>query len=311
MQIGLLGLGKMGRGIMEKLLREGHEVVAWNRSKEIVEQIKIEKSDYVVSGKLKLSFSIEGMRESLANPRVFWLMLPAGEATDTILSEIASMTEPGDIIVDGGNSNYKDTDRRYKELTPKGIKYLGIGVSGGIHGLDDGFCIMAGGNKDGYDYIQPALESLSKPGAGYNYFGEGGAGHFVKMVHNGIEYGMMQALAEGFGVLARSEYNLNLLDVGIIYQQGSIVRSFLTDMAVNALQDPEFTKIEGVIASTGEGKWTVEAGKEFKVPVNVIEESLKFRDKSQYDKAVQNTFAAKMVAALRNQFGGHSVQKGS
>lgn len=301
----------MGRGILEKLLKEGHEVVAWNRSKEVVDQIKIEKSDYVVSGKLKLSFSIEGLRESLVKPRVFWLMLPAGEATDAILSEIAPMTEPGDIIIDGGNSNYKDTERRYKELSPKGIKYLGIGVSGGIHGLEDGFCIMAGGNRDGYDFIQPALESLSKPGAGYNYFGEGGAGHFVKMVHNGIEYGMMQAIAEGFGVLARSEYNLNLLDVGIIYQQGSIVRSFLTDMAVNALQDPEFMKIDGIIASTGEGKWTVEAAKELKVPVNVIEESLKFRDKSQYDKAVQNTFAAKMVAALRNQFGGHAVQKGS
>lgn len=310
MQIGILGLGKMGSRLLEKFLREGHEVAAWNRSRDVLERLKIDKGDYVVNGKLRISFGFEGLRDALLKPRIFWLMLPAGEATENIINEIINIAEPGDIVIDGGNANFKDTQRRFDALAPKGIKFLGIGVSGGVRGLEDGFCLMAGGNRDGYEYLRPALDSLVKPGGGYNYFGTGGAGHFIKMVHNGIEYGMMQALGEGFGVLEKSPYSLNLLDVGNIYQRGSIVRSFLLDMAVNAFrEDPNFINIEGYISATGEAKWTIEQAREEHVPVDVIAKSLEFRERSQYDKAVRDSFAAKLVAALRNQFGGHDVKK--
>lgn len=310
MQIGILGLGKMGSRLAEKLLREGHEVVAWNRSRDVLDQLKIDKGEHVVKQKLKISYSIERLRESLLKPRVFWLMLPAGEATDSILEEVLNIAEVGDIVIDGGNAHFKDTQRRFDMLTPKGIKFLGIGVSGGVRGLEDGFCMMAGGNKEGYEYLQPVFESLVKPSGGYNYFGTGGAGHFVKMVHNGIEYGMMQALGEGFGVLEKSAYSFDLLDVARVYQQGSIIRSFLLDMAASAfVENPDFSGIEGVISATGEAKWTIEQAHEEHVPVDVISKSLEFRERSQYDKATQQTFAAKLVAALRNQFGGHEMKK--
>jgi 6-phosphogluconate dehydrogenase len=309
MQIGILGLGKMGSRLMEKFLREGHEVVAWNRSKNVLDQLKIDKGDYVVKQKLKIVYGIEGLRDALLKPRVFWLMLPAGEATENIINEIVDIAEPGDIIIDGGNAHFKDTQRHFDTLTTKGIKFLGIGVSGGVRGLEEGFCLMAGGDKDGYEYIRPALDSLVVPGGAHNYFGTGGAGHFVKMVHNGIEYGMMQALGEGFGVLEKSPYAFNLLDVGNIYQRGSIVRSFLLDMAVNAFtEDPGFVNTEGVISATGEAKWTIEEARVEHVPVDVIAKSLEFRERSQYDKAVQESFAAKLVAALRKQFGGHAIK---
>lgn len=310
MQIGILGLGKMGSRLMEKLLKEGHEVVAWNRSRDVLDQLKIDKGEYIVKQKLQISYGIEGLRDSLFKPRVFWLMLPAGEATESVLAEVVNIAEGGDVIIDGGNAHFKDTQRRFDTLTPKGIKFLGIGVSGGIRGQEAGFCIMAGGNKEGYEYLLPAIESLAKPEGGYNYFGIGGAGHFIKMVHNGIEYGMMQALGEGFGVLEKSPYSLNLLDVASVYQRGSIIRSFLLDMAVAAfVEDPSFVNIEGIIAATGEGKWTIEQAKEELVPVDVIMKSLEFRERSQYDKAVQESFAAKLVAALRKQFGGHEVKR--
>lgn len=295
---------------MEKFLREGHEVVAWNRSREVLDKLKIEKGDYIVKGKLRISYRIEDLRDVLMKPRIFWLMVPAGEATEDVINEVVNIAEPGDIIIDGGNAHFKDTQRHFDTLIAKGIKFLGIGVSGGVRGLEDGFCIMAGGSREGYEYICPALDSLVKPEGGYNYFGTGGAGHFVKMVHNGIEYGMMQALGEGFGVLEKSPYALNLLDVGYIYQRGSIVRSFLLDMAVNAFtEDPGFMNIEGYISATGEAKWTIEQARDEQVPVDVIAKSLEFRERSQYDKVVQDSFAAKLVAALRKQFGGHEVKK--
>ncbi len=309
MQIGILGLGKMGSRLMEKFLREGHEVVVWNRSREVLDQLKIEKGDYIVKRKLQISYSIQGLRDLLLKPRVFWLMVPAGEATEDVIDEVVNIAELGDIIIDGGNAHFKDTQRHFDTLTPKGIKFLGIGVSGGVRGLEEGFCIMAGGNKEGYEYICPALDSLVKPEGGHSYFGTGGAGHFIKMVHNGIEYGMMQAIGEGFGVLEKSPYSLNLQDVGNIYQRGSIVRSFLLDMAVNAFkEDPGFINIAGYISATGEAKWTIEQAKAEHVPVDVIAKSLEFRERSQYDKVVQDSFAAKLVAALRKQFGGHAVK---
>ncbi len=309
MQIGILGLGKMGSKLMEKFLLGGNEVVAWNRSKDVLDHLKGSEGDYIVKQKLTLAYSLEGLREKLLKPRIFWLMVPAGEATESIIAEIENIVEQGDIIIDGGNAHYKDTQKRFDKLTPKGIKYMGIGVSGGIHGLESGFSLMVGGDKDVYEYIKPLLDSLVLPEGGHYFFGLGGAGHFVKMVHNGIEYGMMQALGEGFGVLAKSPYQLNLIDVGYAWQRGSIIRSFLLDMAVNAIVDPDFINTEGIIAATGEGKWTVEAAAEEHVPADVIKASLEFRQRSQYDKATQETLAAKLVAAIRNQFGGHEVKK--
>ena len=187
---------------------------------------------------------------------------------------------------------------------------MGVGVSGGVHGLTNGFCQMVGGDKGAYDYCVSLFDSLSKPSATHTYFGTGGAGHFVKMVHNGIEYGMMQSLAEGFGVLAKSLYKLNLQTVAKNYQQGSIVMSFLLDMIADALQkDPTLAQTKGIIGSTGEGEWTIAAGKELGASVEVIEKSLEFRKKSEYDKSVQDSFTAKLVQAMRHEFGGHGEPK--
>ena len=310
MQIGILGIGKMGTIVLDKLLKGGHTVVAWNKTKEVYDQFKISHSEYLISNHLKFSFSVEGMREVIMKPRVFWLMLPTPEETEEIISQISYIAEPGDIIVDAGDANYKDTQKRFESLSTKGLKFLGIGVAGGTFGAEAGFCLSVGGNKDGYEYIKPLLDSLAAPEGAHNYFGEGGAGHFVKMVHNGIEYGMMQSLGEGFGVLHKSNYALNLLDVASLWQRGSILRSFLLDMTANSLvSDPDFINRDGFIQTTGETKWMIDSAAEEHVPADTITKALEFRQHSQYDKATQNTLAAKLVAALRRQFSAHEEKK--
>lgn len=311
MQIAILGMGKMGRNIAEKLLVEGHKVVVWNRSQEVLDKMRMEKASYIVKQQLQIVRQLDELRTVLAKPRIVWLMLPAGEPTDEILNLLLEgVVDKGDVVIDGGNAFYKDTQKRYKEVEAKGVKFLGIGVSGGVHGLQNGYPMMVGGNQSAYDYITVILDSLAKPNGGHTYFGEGGAGHFVKMVHNGIEYGMMQSIAEGFGVLAKSEYKLNLVDVGNNWQRGSIVASFLVYEAINALiKDPRLEQFDGYIDAKGEGEWTVNTAKELHVPTPVIAQSFDFRKKSQYDKGVQETFVAKMVAALRHEFGGHEVHK--
>src|SRR5260221_9439815 len=236
MQIAILGMGKMGKNIAEKLMTEGHQVVIWNRSRDVLEKMRFEKASFIVQQKLIIIHSLEELRNALMKPRIIWLMLPAGEATDDVLQQLENgVVEQNDILVDGGNEFYEVTQRRYEHFEARGIKYLGIGVSGGVHGLENGYPLMVGGNQSAYDYITVILDSLAKPNGGHNYFGEGGAGHFVKMVHNGVEYGMMQAIAEGFGVLTKSEYKLNIVDVGNNWQRGNIVASFLVYEAVNAL----------------------------------------------------------------------------
>jgi 6-phosphogluconate dehydrogenase len=311
MHIAILGMGKMGRNLAQKLMLEGHHVIAWNRSREILEQMRIQNAEFINNGKFEVVHSLEELREKFSRPRIIWVMLPAGEVTADILQELQDdVIEPGDILIDGGNSHYTETQERYEKFEQKEIKFLGIGVSGGIHGLENGYPIMVGGNKSAYDYMIPVLDSLSKPNGGHAYFGQGGAGHFVKMVHNGIEYGMMQSIAEGFGVLAKSDYKLNLVDVGNNWQRGSIISSFLVYMAVSALiKDPHLDQFDGYIDAKGEGEWTVEAAKSHDVPAPVIEKALEFRKRSQYDKGVQETFVAKMVAALRHEFGGHEIHK--
>ena len=300
----------MGKLIAEKLMTDGHEVYVWNRSKDMLDSYKIEKSEYIVKGKLKFVRSIEDYRQELGGPRVLWTMLSAGEATNSILEELLQIVDAGDVVIDGGNSHFKDTEKWAEEFKKKNVKFLGIGVSGGVHALENGCSLMAGGDKDGFDFIRQILDSLAKPNGGYAYFGAGGSGHFVKMVHNGIEYGMMQALGEGFGVLAKSDYAFNLLDVVKTWQHGSIVSSFLLNMAGDALtrEQPSVTELDGYIGANGEGKWTVEQAKELNVPVPVIEGAVNFRSRSEYDRGVRETFAAKLVSAMRHEFGGHATE---
>ena len=294
MKIGFIGLGKMGSRMVLKLQKEGHEVLAWNRSDHELKNVE----------------SVEKLIKSLEVSRIVWSMLPAGEATEEILKEISKFVEKNDIVIDGGNSNFKDTQRRFEEFEKKGIKFLGIGVSGGIIAATEGYPMMVGGDKSAYEYIKPILNSLSKPNGGHEYFGTGGAGHFVKMVHNGIEYGIMQSLGEGFGILEQSPYNLDLQKVAKLYQKGTLVSGFMLDRALEALlDDPKLSNIVGVIAESGEAKWTVAQAKEEGVDVEIIERSLEFRRRSQKDEKIQKSFSARMVAALREVFGGHEVKR--
>ncbi|MBI2465405.1 decarboxylating 6-phosphogluconate dehydrogenase [Candidatus Shapirobacteria bacterium] len=304
MQIGFIGLGKMGNRMVLKLIREGHELIVWNRSEAPIENLK------TIAQNLKATKTIQELALSLQKPRVIWTMIPAGDATEEVLSEVKKYVEPGDIIIDGGNAFYKDSERRYEELKTKNIKFLGIGVSGGIIAFEEGYPLMVGGDKSAYEHIIPILDSLAKPKGGHAYFGTGGAGHFVKMIHNGIEYGIMQSLGEGFAVLQKAPYKFDLQKVAKLWQRGTLVSGFMLDRAVEALEkDPKLDNIVGVIAESGEAQWTVEQAKEEGVDVEIIKRSLEFRRRSQTDSKVQNSFAAKMVAALRQAFGGHEVKK--
>ena len=307
MKLGFIGLGKMGSNMVTKLLSEGHDVVVWNRSKEKVDSLLSQKKP---SWKVSATTTVEELVASLDPPRVIWSMLPAGETTQEILNEVEKCVEKGDIAIDGGNAHYPDTQKRWEHFSQKGIRFLGIGVSGGVIAAVEGYPLMAGGDWSAYDEIEPILDSLAKPKGGHEYFGQGGAGHFVKMVHNGIEYGVMQSIGEGFGVLEKSPYNLDLLKVARLYQKNTLNAGFMMQRTIEALEkDPKLSKIEGFIDSSGEGEWTIEEAKTLDVPVAIIEESFKFRKKSQKDKKVSSTFAARLVAALRNAFGGHEVKK--
>lgn len=309
MKIGLLGLGKMGSRIAEKLVRDSHQVIVWNHSVDAVDRLKSLISIKYQKISLLSAQDIQELVNSLEKPRIIWMMLPAGKVTQSTLDEVVKYSEPGDIIIDGGNSYYKDTERRCRELGAKGIRFLGIGVSGGIKAFENGYPMMAGGDVSAYQYITTILDSLAKPNGGHAYFGEGGAGHFVKMVHNGIEYGMMQAIAEGFGVLEKAPYRMDLPAIAKLWQKGTIIESFLMDCAKDALEkDARLETIDGIIDATGEAEWTVEQGKEERVPVENIEQSLDFRRRSKTDKKVAASFAARMVAALRHEFGGHMVK---
>lgn len=308
MKIGFIGLGKMGSRIVKKLLAGGHEVVVWNRSEDpiLALQQDIRATNYV--NNLDVASSIEELVSLLESPKVVWSMLPAGDATETVLQEVAKYIGQHDIVIDGGNAHFSDTQRRFESFEKSGVRYLGIGVSGGIIAFEDGYPLMAGGDKSAYDYISPLLETLAKPHGGYTYFGTGGAGHFIKMVHNGIEYGMMQAIGEGFGVLEKAPYQFDLDNVARLWQKGTIISSFLLDRALDALEkNPKLDDISGEIDASGEALWTVEEAKKEDVPVPVIEKSLEFRNQSKTDERVKKSFAARMVAALRREFGGHKI----
>jgi 6-phosphogluconate dehydrogenase len=312
MKIGFIGLGRMGRRMVHKLMDDKHELIVWNRSPGACETLMAEhklETTYRDSGQLSIAETISDMVKKLPRPRTIWMMLQAGKPIDNVLAVLTSLVDPKDIIIDGGNSYYKDTENRFNDLKSKDIKFLGIGVSGGIIAAKQGYPLIVGGDRSAYEYVLPILDSLSKPNGGHNYFGTGGAGHFIKMVHNGIEYGIMQSLGEGFEVLHKSAYQFDLLKIARLYQKDTLVSGFMLDRAVEVLtNNPDLADVRGIIAESGEASWMVEQAREEGVEVEVINQSLEYRKKSQIDKNIQESFTARFIASLRNAFGGHEIQ---
>ena len=296
MRLGFIGLGRMGANMVRRMLRDGHEIVAYNRTAEKTKEIAGEGA--------VAAFSIEELVKQLEKPRAVWIMVPAGDATEAQIDELLEHLEAGDTIVDGGNSNFHDDQRRYPELKEKGIHYVDAGVSGGIWGLANGFCLMVGGDEEPVKRLEPAFLSLA-PKDGYLHVGGPGSGHYVKMVHNGIEYGMMQAYAEGFEILHASDYQLDLDAVAKLWNRGSVVRSWLLELLESALAaDQDLTHLKGWVADSGEGRWTVAEAIDKDVPAPVITLSLLMRFRSRHD----DSYGAKVLAALRNEFGWHAVK---
>jgi len=318
MRIAMIGLGRMGANMARRLLRAGHECVVYNRSPEPVARL-------VAEGAIGAA-SLAEVAALLPSPRVAWVMVPAGEVTEQTLMALAEHFQPGDILIDGGNGFYKDDVRRARLLAERGLHYLDVGTSGGVWGLERGYCLMVGGDAQAYAHVEPILRDLAPGGAGiapspgraggsaeqgYLHCGAAGSGHFVKMVHNGIEYGLMQAYAEGFDILrgANGEglpedmrYDLNLADIAELWRRGSVVTSWLLDLSAEALaRDPGLAAFSGHVQDSGEGRWTVQAAVEEAVPAEVLTAALYARFRSRQ----AHTFAEKMLSAMRHGFGGH------
>lgn len=297
MRIAIVGLGRMGMNMARRLLQGGHEVVAYNRTSQ--------KTNELVSEGAIGAYSLEEIIKNLTPPRVVWLMLPAGKAVDDHIGQIMDLLSADDIVVDGGNTYYKDDIRRSELLNEKDIHLIDAGVSGGIWGLKIGYCLMIGGDKDIFNHLESVFETLA-PKNGYLYCGPSGSGHFVKMVHNGIEYGLMQAYGEGFEILESSPYadSFNYAEIAHLWNQGSVIRSWLLELVESAFKnDAKLEHIKGYVEESGEGRWTVEQAIESKVSTPVIALSLMQRFRSQKEES----FSDKVVAALRREFGGHSV----
>jgi 6-phosphogluconate dehydrogenase len=296
MRLGMVGLGRMGGNMTVRLQRKGHEVVAFDPSVEAV--------DRAAQAGATGASSLADLVKQLEPPRVVWLMVPAGEITERSLEELRGLLESRDVVIDGGNSNFADSKRRAEELAEDGIRLLDCGTSGGIWGLENGYCLMIGGDKEAFDHAEPVFEALA-PDGGYAYVGPSGAGHFVKMVHNGIEYGLLAAYGEGFEILEASEYDLDLPTIASIWRYGSVVRSWLLELLVDAFQkDPELETVRGYVEDSGEGRWTVLAAIDENVPAPITALSLFSRFGSRQDES----YAAKVIAALRREFGGHAVR---
>ncbi len=297
MELGLYGLGRMGGNMVTRLLRGEHRVVAGNRSPDPV-------TAAVGSGAVGAS-SIEDMVSKLKPPRVLWAMVPAGDPTEEALAEFAKYASRGDVLIDGGNSNFRDSMRRAEMYSAKGFDFLDVGVSGGVWGLQVGYCMMVGGPGRAVAIVKPALDTLAPPD-GWAHFGKNGAGHFTKMVHNGIEYGMMQAYGEGFELLHASEFQLDLTNVAKVWNHGSVVRSWLLELAERAFEQEgaDLANIKGWVADSGEGRWTILEAIAHDVPATVLAHSLFARFTSRQE----DSYAMKVAAALRNQFGGHAVK---
>lgn len=301
MDIAIVGLGKMGANMARRLIKGGHRVIGTDHSPANVQKLAAE------AGMIPAD-SLKDAVAALPAPRAVWVMVPSGAPTEMVINELAELLSPGDVIIDGGNTLYKDDVRRAATLKEKGIHYVDVGTSGGIWGLTEGYSLMVGGEADVVSRLRPIFETLA-PAAdqGWGHVGPVGAGHFVKMIHNGIEYGMMQAYAEGFGIMeAKKEFNLDLHQIAEIWRVGSVVRSWLLDLTANALKaDQKLTDIAGWVADSGEGRWTVFEAVDLDVPAPIITLSLQQRFISRQ----QESFANKLLAAMRNQFGGHAVKK--
>ena len=300
MELAMIGLGKMGGNMARRLLKGGHRVIGLNRSPEITRQLAQESG-------LVPAFTTTEMAKSLSAPRLVWVMVPAGGPTDDVINELSVLLSPGDVIIDGGNTFYKDDIRRAGTLKLKGIHYVDVGTSGGIWGLSEGYSMMVGGDPGVVDSLHPIFETLAPaPNQGWGRVGPHGSGHFVKMVHNGIEYGLMQAYAEGFEIMhAKKDFGLDLEQIAQIWRFGSVVRSWLLDLTADALStDPELSHIQGWVADSGEGRWTVFEAIDLDVPAPVITLSLQQRLISRQDES----YAAKLLAAMRHEFGGHQVK---
>ena len=296
MRIGFIGLGRMGSNMVRRLLRNGHEVVAYNRTAEKTKEIAGEGAE--------AAFTIEELVGKLKKPRAVWIMVPAGDATEAQIDELLEHLEKGDTIIDGGNTNFHDDQRRHPELKKKNIDYVDAGVSSGIWGLANGFCLMVGGDPEPIRRLEPAFKDLAPPD-GYLHTGGPGSGHYVKMIHNGIEYGLMQAYAEGFEIMHASDYPLDLQAVAKLWNHGSVVRSWLLELLEPALAgDQNLGRIKGWVADSGEGRWTIQEAIDKDVPAPIITLSLLMRFRSRQD----DSYGAKVLAALRNEFGGHAVK---
>jgi 6-phosphogluconate dehydrogenase len=297
MRIGFVGLGRMGANMVRRLLKDGHEIVAYNRTAEKTKEIEGEGAI--------ASFSIAELVSKLEKPRAVWIMVPAGDATEAQIEELMEHLEPGDTIIDGGNTNFHDDQRRHAALAEKGVQYIDAGTSGGVWGLQVGYCLMVGGDEVAVKQLEPIFVSLA-PAGGYLHVGGAGAGHYVKMVHNGIEYGLMQAYAEGFEILHASSYPLDLAGIADLWMQGSVVRSWLLELAGRAFKanGQDLDHLKGFVADSGEGRWTIQEAIDHDVPAPVITLSLLTRFRSRQD----DSYGAKVLAALRNEFGGHEVK---
>jgi 6-phosphogluconate dehydrogenase len=296
MEIGFVGLGRMGANMVRRILRDEHRVVAYNRTAEKTKEIVTEGADG--------AFTLAELVSKLRKPRAVWVMVPSGDATESMIDELLKVMEPGDTIVDGGNSNYHDSVRRHARVKAAGLEFVDAGVSGGVWGLEIGYCLMVGGEPEPVKRLEPIFRSLA-PRDGYLHAGGPGAGHYVKMIHNGIEYGMMQAYAEGFEIMHASDYGLDLAAVARLWGHGSVVRSWLLELTADALAgDPDFRKVRGWVEDSGEGRWTVQEAIDRDVPAPVITLSLQARFRSRQDES----YGARMLAALRNEFGGHAVK---
>lgn len=301
MTIGIVGLGKMGSRIAGKLAHGGATVHVWNRTNTTAMSLATTHSAMIAHD------TVASLIAALPNPKIVWVMVPSGNATEAMLQEIVPLLSADDILIDAANSNFHDTDRHAKEFP---VRFLGIGVSGGIIAEREGYPCMVGGDRSAYDELMPLLDLLAVPHGGHAYLGPGGAGHFVKMVHNGIEYGMMQSLAEGFTVLKHAPYPYDLSLVSALWQKGTLVSGFLLDRTHDVLvHDQSLDTVIGSVAESGEARWTVEEAKSEHVAVPVIAASLQYRLDSQTDQTVQQSFTAKLLAAIRNAFGGHAVLK--
>jgi 6-phosphogluconate dehydrogenase len=297
MEIGFVGLGRMGGNMVTRLLRGGHRVVAYDRAAEAV-------SAATAAG-ARGARSLGDLAAALTAPRVVWVMVPAGGPTEQTIHDLAAVLSSGDVVVDGGNTHFKDDVRRARALGPRGLSYVDAGTSGGVWGLQEGYCLMIGGEAPAVERLRPALDTLAPPD-GWLHVGGVGAGHYVKMVHNGIEYGLMQAYAEGFELMSVSDYALDLPRIAALWTRGSVVRSWLLELAAGALAaDPKLESLRAWVEDSGEGRWTVEDAVEKSVPLPVITASLYARFRSRRE----NSFADRLLAALRQAFGGHAVRR--